>query len=80
MGAGICSENTTRAHFCSTCTVSTTGPVLTVSDIDGFAEQGGIIGLSLNGERVEFTVNLRAARQAGIKLNSQLLRLGRVVQ
>jgi hypothetical protein len=55
-------------------------PVLTVSDIDGFAEQGGIIGLSLNGERVEFTVNLRAARQAGIKLNSQLLRLGRVVQ
>ncbi len=55
-------------------------PVLTISDIDGFAEQGGIIGLSLNGERVEFTVNLRAARQAGIKLNSQLLRLGRVVQ
>jgi hypothetical protein len=53
-------------------------PVLTVSDIDGFAESGGIIGLYLDGDRVRFNVNLRAARQAGLKLSAQVLRLGRV--
>lgn len=55
-------------------------PVLTVSDMEGFADQGGIIGLTLSGDRVQFTVNLRAARQVGLKLNSQLLRLGKVMQ
>lgn len=55
-------------------------PVLTVSDMEGFPEQGGVIGLAINGERVQFTVNLRAARQAGLKLNAQLLRLGKVMQ
>jgi hypothetical protein len=55
-------------------------PVLTVSDIDGFTGYGGIIGMHLNGERVQFSINLAAARQAGLKLSSQLLRLGKVSQ
>jgi len=55
-------------------------PVLTASDMEGFTDQGGIIGLALSGDRVQFTVNLRAARQAGLKLNAQMLRLGRVLQ
>lgn len=55
-------------------------PVLTVSDIEAFADQGGIVGLYQKDERVQFTINLRAARQNGLKLSSHLLRLGKVLQ
>ena len=49
--------------------------MLTVSDAPQFAEQGGIIGFFLEDNRVRFTVNLTAARQAGLQLNSDLLRV-----
>lgn len=50
-------------------------PVLTVSDIDGFAQAGGIIGLKLRAGRVRFDINLAVARKAGLALSSQLLKL-----
>lgn len=50
-------------------------PVLTVSDIDGFAQAGGIIGLKLRAGRVRFDINLAVARGAGLTLSSQLLKL-----
>lgn len=50
-------------------------PVLTISDIPGFAQVGGIIGLKLRAGRIRFDINQGAARQAGLKLSSQLLKL-----
>ncbi len=50
-------------------------PVLTVSDIEGFAEAGGIIGFYLEGSGVKFVVNRAAAKKAGIMFRSQLLRV-----
>jgi hypothetical protein len=50
-------------------------PVLTVTDIDSAAEHGTIIGLTTEENRVRFEVNLVAARQAGLKLGSQLLKV-----
>ena len=50
-------------------------PVLTVSDIPGFTEAGGIIGLKLRAGRVRFDINQGAARRAGLNLSSQLLKL-----
>lgn len=54
--------------------------VLLVSDLTAFARQGGHIGLETTGGRMRFSVNLAAARRAGLSLSSRMLRLARVVQ
>jgi hypothetical protein len=55
-------------------------PVLTVGDDESFAVRGGIIGLTTEQHRVRFEVNMAAARRAGLKLSSQLLKVaGRVI-
>jgi hypothetical protein len=55
-------------------------PVLTVSDLDGFAERGGIIRLLTEGDSVRFAINTTAAERAGLVLSSKLLRLAIIVQ
>jgi YfiR/HmsC-like len=50
-------------------------PVLTISDIPGFAERGGGIGLLNRNDRMLFEVNLSSTRQAGLRLSSQMLNL-----
>ena len=54
-------------------------PVLTVGDSPEFAERGGMIGFSVEGSRVRFTVNLEAAQNAGLMLQSELLRVAAAV-
>jgi hypothetical protein len=54
-------------------------PVLTVGESDGFAEQGGMIGLLLVDNKVRFEINLQAAEQAKLKISSRLLLLAKVV-
>lgn len=56
-----------------------TRPVVTVSDIPHFAENGGIIELFLDGRNVRFKINDAEAGQRGIKLSSKLLALAREV-
>jgi hypothetical protein len=53
--------------------------VLTVSDAPQFAQRGGMIGFSVESNRVRFTVNLGAAKDAGLTLNSELLRVAATV-
>ena len=53
--------------------------VLTVSDIDGFADAGGMIQLVREGGRVRFEVNLDSVRGADLTMSSKLLRLASVV-
>lgn len=60
-------------------TVFSKRPVLTVSDIEDFAQQGGVIGLIEVEQRIHFTINLAAMRRAGLKLSSQLLKLAIIV-
>lgn len=55
------------------------GPLLTVSDVDGFIDVGGGIGLVTADERIQFEVNLGALQRAGLKASSQLLKLARNV-
>jgi len=50
-------------------------PILTVGDADSLAERGGMIALHTDENRVRFEVNLGAARRAGLKLGSQLLKV-----
>ena len=50
-------------------------PVLTVSDSEGFAAVGGMLGLVKKDERLKFEVNQTAARISGLKLSSKLMQL-----
>ncbi|WDE05107.1 YfiR family protein [Thalassomonas viridans] len=50
-------------------------PVLTVSDIDDFAESGGIIQISNIGSRLTIEINIDAAVSADLKISSVLLNL-----
>jgi hypothetical protein len=53
--------------------------ILTVGDMDGFAEAGGIINLVTDGKKIRFKVNVDAARRAALKVSSNLLQLAQVV-
>lgn len=54
-------------------------PVLTVSDIEGFTQSGGMIELVDQDQRVGFAVNLGAVRRTGLDISSKLLRLAAAV-
>jgi len=54
-------------------------PVLTVSDIPGFASHGGMIEIQYQNEKLTFVVNLQAVHRAGLYISAQLLQLGEVV-
>lgn len=54
-------------------------PVLTVSDINRFAERGGMVQLETEQSRVRFAINIAAVERAGLKPSSQLLKLARIV-
>lgn len=55
-------------------------PVLTVSDQDGFLDQGGMIALVNDGGRLQFEVNLERVEHTGIKLSSKMLQIARDVR
>lgn len=54
-------------------------PVLTVSEIPGFAERGGMINFVLKDNRVQFEINPERAVRARLRISSHLLRLASVV-
>jgi hypothetical protein len=53
--------------------------ILTVSDLDGFASGGGVIGFVLVENKIRLRVNLDAAHEAGLTLSSKLLRPAQIV-
>lgn len=54
--------------------------VLTVGETEEFVRKGGgAIALLTRGQKVRFEVNLRSARNAGLELSSQLLKLASAV-
>jgi hypothetical protein len=56
-----------------------TQPILIVSDVDGFAEGGGMMGLFTDRKRVRIRINLQAVQAAGLTISSKLLRVADVV-
>ena len=53
--------------------------VLTISDIPGFAEQGGMVEIKYHNKKLTFVVNLQAVERAGFYISAQLLQLGEIV-
>jgi hypothetical protein len=54
--------------------------VLTVGDMPGFCESGGIIGFELVDRRVRLRINLEAAQRAHLQISSKLLSLAKLVE
>lgn len=54
-------------------------PVLTVSDIENFAQRGGAIGLVRAPSNLQFDVNADIMQRLGLRPNLQMLRLARQV-
>jgi hypothetical protein len=55
-------------------------PVVSVSEAPGFARLGGIINFFLEGKKVRFEINPSAAKKHGLRISSELLKLGRIVE
>ena len=53
--------------------------VLTVSEIEGFARQGGIINFIITEKRIHFEINPDEAQRSKLKISSQLLKLAHIV-
>lgn len=55
--------------------------LVTVSDIVGFAEAGGMVqfGMNAGDNTLSITINRQAARAQGVESNAQLLRLARTI-
>jgi hypothetical protein len=52
-------------------------PVLTISDLDGFTELGGVVQFFFDQARLRFSVHLDAVKRARLKISSRLLILGK---
>jgi len=57
-----------------------TASILTVGETDGFAENGGMVNFIRDRNKVRFEINEGAARRAGLKISSKLLRLAELVE
>lgn len=66
-------------HMAEILTKLDSKPILTVSDIGSFAQNGGIIDFYLQGGKVRFEINPDSAQRRGLKISSQLLTLGKIV-
>lgn len=54
-------------------------PILTVSDVPGFAERGGMLGLFVQDGRVQFNANVGRLRECEVNISSRVLRLAHAV-
>ena len=53
--------------------------ILTVSDSDGFAYEGGMVRFYVENNRIRLQINEKAAKAAGLTISSKLLRLASVI-
>lgn len=51
--------------------------VFTVSDLEHFEEEGGMIALRRDGQNIRFRINQKQAEKAGLKVSSKLLQLSK---
>jgi hypothetical protein len=52
---------------------------LTIADIRGFAQAGGMINFTTQGNKISFEINPEVAERAGLKVSSKLLKLAKIV-
>jgi hypothetical protein len=72
-------SNSERSHLKAHLEAARRGHVVTVSDLTGFARDGGMIQFVLEDGRVRFWINRSAAARAGVRISSRLLAVARLV-
>jgi uncharacterized protein YfkK (UPF0435 family) len=55
-------------------------PILTVSDISHFAQEGGVIGFYERDGKIKFAINTANASKSGLVLSAKLLELSKVIE
>jgi len=55
-------------------------PVLTISEMEGFGQNGGIINFITVDNKIQFEINSEKAEQHKLRISSQLLKLARIVR
>jgi hypothetical protein len=55
-------------------------PVLTVANVPGFVEGGGMVDFVAEDDKVRFEIHQARAEKAGLKISARLLALARVVE
>jgi hypothetical protein len=69
-----------KKHLIADAIESTYGKaILTVSDSEGFAQQGGMIELAHWGTRIHVLINLQNVTASGLKASSKLLQIATIV-
>ncbi len=53
--------------------------ILTVSDVAGFGQRGGMVGLLTSGRKIRIEINLEEARRNGFEISAKLLKLAHIV-
>jgi hypothetical protein len=51
-----------------------------VGDRSSFAKEGGMIGFSLENNKIRFQINAKTAKIANLQISSKLLRLADVIE
>ncbi|MCG8042522.1 MAG: YfiR family protein [Candidatus Thiodiazotropha taylori] len=54
-------------------------PILTISEMQQFSQNGGMIELTQDQEKLRFIINLNTTRSSGLRLSSQLLDLAIII-
>ena len=52
--------------------------MLTISDIEGFTQHGGIVQFYFEGGRLRFGIHIESAKRARLQISSRLLALARL--
>ena len=54
--------------------------ILSISNVEGFAQMQGMIELTRSGKKLRFTVNKTTVDLSGLKVSSKLMRLAKVIE
>jgi hypothetical protein len=68
-----------RAHLPEVLAALKGESILTVGDMDRFADGGGMVGFRMKDSTVRFELNLRPVREARLQMSSQIIRLAQRV-
>jgi len=71
-------SNTHREQQLVLLSKATGQPVLTIGDNAQFISHGGIIGLNIEQNHVQFSINIAASETAGLDISAQLLQLAKI--
>jgi len=54
-------------------------PILTVGDTQSFAKRGVMVNFYIENNKIRFEINIEAAKLAGLKISSNLLKMGKII-